>query len=144
MWIYPCVVIDNYDGDTFELELDLGFGLTLREVVRLHGVDTPEMRGGNALTKAAAVCARDRAASFLADNIGQIRYRSIERSGKYGRGIGDILVGSEHEFISLADWLIEHRLGAPYYGGSRAQMRAEHEENARHLLAAGEIEVQEA
>ena len=32
------------DGDTVDLDLDLGFSLTLRQWVRLYGVDAPELR----------------------------------------------------------------------------------------------------
>jgi micrococcal nuclease len=32
------------DGDTFELDIDLGFGCWTRQVIRLRGLDTPELR----------------------------------------------------------------------------------------------------
>ena len=32
------------DGDTLDLDIDLGFHITLRERVRLMGIDTPETR----------------------------------------------------------------------------------------------------
>jgi micrococcal nuclease len=32
------------DGDTIDLDLDLGFSLVLRQRVRLYGLDAPELR----------------------------------------------------------------------------------------------------
>ena len=32
------------DGDTLDLDIDLGFHITLSERVRLMGIDTPETR----------------------------------------------------------------------------------------------------
>ena len=33
------------DGDTLDIDIDLGWGLTFRERVRLANVDAPEVRG---------------------------------------------------------------------------------------------------
>ena len=33
------------DGDTFDFEIDLGFGITYKDRLRLYGVDTPEVKG---------------------------------------------------------------------------------------------------
>ncbi len=45
LFTYPCAVRRVVDGDTLDLIIDLGFGLTLKHRVRLLGVDTPEIRG---------------------------------------------------------------------------------------------------
>ena len=42
---YAATVVDVYDGDTFTLDFEIGFGLTFREKIRLARVDTPEIRG---------------------------------------------------------------------------------------------------
>ncbi|MFM7511830.1 MAG: hypothetical protein ACKO3F_00420, partial [Cyanobium sp.] len=39
------------DGDTLDLDLDLGFSLVLRQRVRLHGLDAPEVRTRDAAEK---------------------------------------------------------------------------------------------
>ena len=40
------------DGDTLDLDLDLGFSLVLRQRVRLCGLDTPEIRSKDPAEKA--------------------------------------------------------------------------------------------
>lgn len=42
---YPCRVKDVVDGDTLDLTVDLGFGITKGIRVRLIGVDTAETYG---------------------------------------------------------------------------------------------------
>ena len=40
------------DGDTVDLDLDLGFSLTLRQRVRIYGIDAPELRSKDPAEKA--------------------------------------------------------------------------------------------
>ena len=45
MYIYSAHVTKVIDGDTIEIDLDLGFGVWYRnQRVRLNGIDTPESR----------------------------------------------------------------------------------------------------
>lgn len=48
MWEYRCRVLSVYDGDSLKLEVDLGFGATMKlkdPGCRLLDIDTPEIRG---------------------------------------------------------------------------------------------------
>ena len=42
---YKAVITNVVDGDTFDMDIDLGFNIHIRERVRLLNVDTPESRG---------------------------------------------------------------------------------------------------
>jgi micrococcal nuclease len=45
MYEYRCKVLKVVDGDTADVDIDLGFGIVLTdERVRLMGIDTPESR----------------------------------------------------------------------------------------------------
>ena len=45
MYEYRCKIVRVVDGDTVDVDIDLGFGVWLhKERVRLHGIDTPESR----------------------------------------------------------------------------------------------------
>ena len=45
MYEYKCKIVKIVDGDTVDIDLDLGFGVWLRdERVRIMGIDTPESR----------------------------------------------------------------------------------------------------
>ena len=133
-WHFPVKVVENYDGDTFKIEIDLGFGMRYFTTVRLDGVDTPELRGGTELTKAAAKFARDEAARLIRE-AHTVNFKSTAWMGKYNRPIGDFEIDGE----SLVKYLIDHRLGVPYTGGSREQTKKQHEKNAAWLRKHGQI-----
>ena len=45
MYEYKCKIVKIVDGDTVDVDIDLGFGVWLRKQrVRLVGIDTPESR----------------------------------------------------------------------------------------------------
>ena len=133
-WTFPCSLLSNYDGDSLELRLELGFGIGFDTVIRLEGSDTPEIRGGNQLTRNAAALARDEAAKFFANGKGVFQCSSW--GGKYGRPVGDINV----EGRSLAYYLVENRLAVAYDGSSnRSDLMVLHRENAEFLYQQGRI-----
>ena len=133
-WTFPVRVESNYDGDTLRCEFDIGFGLRYWNSIRLSSVDTPEIRGGSALTKAAGRLARDEV-KRLVEEADEIIFNSTVWAGKYGRPVGELYIDG----MRLSEYLINHRLGVPYHGGTRNQ--ALHEENAQWLLDNGRIEI---
>lgn len=46
MYEYKAVITNVVDGDTFDMDIDLGFNIHIHERVRLLDVDTPEKFGG--------------------------------------------------------------------------------------------------
>ena len=132
-WTFPVQVESNYDGDTLRCCFDLGFGMRYWNSIRLASVDTPELRGGTDLTKAAARLARDRVRELVED-AEEVVFHSTVWAGKYGRPVGELYLDG----ANLSAKLIEERLGVPYGGGTRSQ--AAHEANAEYLLAQGMIE----
>jgi len=49
MYQYKAKILNIVDGDTFDVDIDLGFHIHIHERVRLLNVDTPEMRGKEAM-----------------------------------------------------------------------------------------------
>ena len=42
---YKCTMLRVVDGDTVDVDIDLGFGVWMRKQrIRLYGIDTPESR----------------------------------------------------------------------------------------------------
>ena len=45
MYEYRCNVVHIVDGDTVDVDIDLGFGVWMKKQrIRLYGIDTPESR----------------------------------------------------------------------------------------------------
>lgn len=61
MYDYKCKVIKVVDGDTVDVDIDLGFGIVLaNERVRVMGIDTPESRTRDKVEKKFGLAAKDR------------------------------------------------------------------------------------
>lgn len=90
MYTYACKVINIVDGDTIDIELDLGFQIKMKERVRLLGVDTPEVFGPNA--EAAGQVASDFSKHWVDERNarGVFVYESKKYNArdKYGRSLG--------------------------------------------------------
>lgn len=93
------------DGDTFDLVVDLGFGVAKQVRVRLRGADTPELHGvkhGSPEHQAGVVAAKACIEWFA--YAGELRIRTHQEKGKFGRYLADI---ESEKGESLAEALIK-------------------------------------
>ena len=66
MYEYKCKVIRVVDGDTVDVNIDLGFGVWLhKERVRIQGIDTPESRTRDLAEKKLGLAAKERNKELL-------------------------------------------------------------------------------
>ena len=94
MYVYNCKVLNVVDGDTIDIELDLGFNIRVKERVRLIAVDTPEVFGPNA--EAAGTVASDFTKAWIKERQSiwnRFEYHSIKYNArdKYGRSLGILM-----------------------------------------------------
>ena len=69
MYEYKCKIVKVVDGDTVDVDIDLGFGCWLRdERVRIMGIDTPESRTSDKVEKIFGLKAKERLNSLLGAN----------------------------------------------------------------------------
>jgi len=109
---YEATVVSVYDGDTFRAKVAIWPGLVQTILIRVRGVNTPEIRGKCAEEKVMAKEARD----FLATLLGDVAYLENVFLGKYaGRVIATVYTveGMEVSFI-----IIENGHGEYYDGKS--------------------------
>jgi micrococcal nuclease len=113
MYEYNAKVIRVYDGDTIWADLDLGFGIWMRnQSIRLLGINTPELRGES---KEAGIVSRDRVIELL-DSAGNeciIRTSKGKQTGKYGRILGEIWI-PDQQTLSVNDILLNEGLAVEY------------------------------
>lgn len=100
------VVLRVVDGDTLQVDIDLGFGLTFHTHGRVLGVNTPEVRG---LTKAAGLKATAFTKAFLLPCNSKV---TVQDRGpdKYGRRL--LLVDCAGK--DLAQELLKSGNAVPY------------------------------
>lgn len=88
------------DGDTIDVEIDLGFDISFSSRVRLAGIDTPESRTTNKEEKALGLEVKEKLKHAIesAKTI-VIRTEKMDSSEKYGRILGWLyLDGAEQSF----------------------------------------------
>ena len=131
-YIYKITEFDNYDGDSFDLTLDMGFDIQIHKKTRLNGIDTPELRGGTVDSKEAGKLAKIAAREWIitAMQEGKAYFSSEGYTGKFGRPLGDIVDAAGN---SLRTYLLEKRLGVPYEGQAKSKIQAEHDSNIAYL-----------
>lgn len=109
-YAYRAVITDVYDGDTVTADIDLGFHTWRRgERLRLHGIDTPELRGAS---RPRGLLARDALRKLVLGRT--VTLCTIEdRTGKYGRYLVKIFL-DEPAATFVNAWLLTEGLAEPY------------------------------
>ena len=144
MYEYKCKIVKIVDGDTVDIDLDLGFGVWLRdERVRIMGIDTPESRTTDKIEKVFGLAAKDRLNSLLGGEailLSQKTKGGENMKGKFGRILGNFrTTDGEH----CADILIEEGHAVGYTGGSKEEIQAQHLVNRQRLIDEGTVVVPE-
>jgi len=104
MYEYKAHVTNIVDGDTFDAEVDLGFGMYAKHRFRLMGIDTPEVwRPKTDAEKEHGM----EAAKFVRNLIlGQDVILRTHKLGIYGRYSADVYIKSiEDHPVNLAELL---------------------------------------
>lgn len=115
-FFYRAHVIDVYDGDTLTVNIDLGFNMSLRGLkVRLHGIDTAEMKSKDPALKQKAVEARDWLRSQCLNNDVYLESFGLD---KYGRWLGRIHTKAG---VCCNEELVKLGLALEYDGGTKNQ-----------------------
>lgn len=113
MWEYRCRVLSFYDGDSLDLEVDLGFGVTIKlddPGTRLYRVDTPEIRG---VERPEGLKAKQFVAEWLQSYEEDSEWPFICRTakddttGKYGRYLVDLIPRLDTEAPTLVESIKE-------------------------------------
>ena len=139
MYQYKCKIIKVLDGDTVDIDLDLGFKIILaNQRVRMAGVDTPESRTTIAEEKIRGVLSKKKLAEKLPVGSWQIieTQKPDSNDDKFGRILGVFIL---EDGTRVNDWLIQNNYAVPYKGENKDLTQAEHQANKKILIERGEL-----
>lgn len=85
---YEAKICRVIDGDTVDLEVDLGFDLSKRCRVRLSGINAPELRGKE---KPSGKESKEFLTNLLENQ--RVIFRSENRQDSFGRWLGSLHIG---------------------------------------------------
>lgn len=138
---YDVHVVKVVDGDTVDVDIDLGFGVCLKdERVRIMGIDTPESRTSDDVEKLFGLAAKNRLYSLLEKNAKLITTEDKngeDMKGKFGRILGDFRAADGRLVTQI---MIEEGHCVPYFGGSKEEIQAQHMVNRERLLNEGIVD----
>lgn len=89
MYEYRAEVIKIVDGDTVDVQIDLGLNVSIVERLRFYGINAPEVRGPSREAGKAAT-------QWLREYLEKINYQIVirtrkDKKGKYGRYIAVLI-----------------------------------------------------
>ena len=138
---YDVIVIKVVDGDTVDVDIDLGFGVCLKdERVRIMGIDTPESRTSDRVEDLFGEAAKARLKELMKNGGKLITTEDKDgedMKGKFGRILGDFYVEVDGKKERVTDILIEEGHAVAYFGGSKEEIQMKHMANRQKLLREG-------
>jgi micrococcal nuclease len=108
------------DGDTIDVDIDLGFNISYSQRVRLAGIDTPESRTSDKAEKVLGLESKEYLKYKLKDaKIVVIKTEKPDSSEKYGRILGWLYV--DGNTVSVNDQMIEEGYAWGYLGDTKVK-----------------------
>ena len=147
MYEYKAKILRVVDGDTVAVDIDLGFGVWLRnERVRIMGIDTPESRTRDKQEKKFGLLAKERLKELLPKGKDSVLRTQIDKDGedakgKFGRILGNFVYGHGHNgrFTMVTDILIKEGHAVAYYGQNKEDIEKAHQLNRERLIKEGKV-----
>jgi micrococcal nuclease len=144
MYEYKAHVVKIVDGDTVDVDIDLGFGIWMKdERVRIMGIDTPESRTSDKVEKVFGLAAKNRLKGLLGKTTTLKTFAAKDgedMKGKFGRILGDFI--SEDGRL-VTEIMIEEGHAVKYHGQNKADIERDHLANRNRLMAEGVVDPKE-
>ena len=125
MYEYRVKIVKVVDGDTVDVDIDLGFGVWLKKQrVRLYGIDTPESRTRDLVEKRFGNMAK----AYLKDRLsgGAVLGTRLDKKGKFGRILGEFFVLDGEQKFNINEELIAKHHAVAYHGQSKEEIEEAH------------------
>jgi micrococcal nuclease len=137
MYEYKVKVVKVIDGDTIDVDIDLGFNTVLtKRRIRLYGIDTPESRTRDKEEKVRGLLSKEHL--LLKCPIGGYVTLKSHGVGKFGRILGELFEYNKHEdSLSINQQMCDEAYAAPYFGQSKEEIKEIHQANRLILIRKG-------
>jgi micrococcal nuclease len=138
MYEYRAKILSVVDGDTVDVDLDLGFKTILhKERVRIAGIDTPESRTTDKVEKKFGLASKERLKELLGKEA-IVKTMKPDSKEKFGRILGDFIL-ADGRMVSQV--MIEEGHAVPYTGDNKENVKELHLKNRERLLAEGKVKL---
>lgn len=112
MYEYAVKLVRVVDGDTVELDVDLGFTVRVTVMFRLFGINAPEVKG---TSKEFGLASKQALINILNEGSLTVKSEKAIKTDKYGRWLAAITVTrSDGSTVNVSDWMILSGFAVPY------------------------------
>ena len=134
MYEYRAKVTRIIDGDTIDVDVDLGFDVWLKNRVRMYGIDTPESRTRDKEEKYRGLLSKE----YLKDSLKGskevvLKTKKGEETGQVGRILAEVWING----VNINKKMISEGYAVAYHGQSKDSVEKKHESNKKKLIEAG-------
>jgi micrococcal nuclease len=134
MYEYRAKVTRVVDGDTLDVDVDLGFDVWLKNRVRMYGIDTPESRTRDKEEKYRGLLSKEALKEHLKVSKEVIlKTKKGEETGKFGRILAEVWIDG----VNINKQLIKDGYAVAYHGQSKESVEKKHDSNRKKLIEAG-------
>jgi micrococcal nuclease len=115
MYTYKARLIRVIDGDTVDAEIDLGFGVYMKQRVRLYGINTPDSRSKEQQEREQGLASKQRLTEILTREF--IIETILNKRGKFGRILGVLYIEQEDGTRNnVNQTLVQEGFAKEYFG----------------------------
>tara|TARA_R110002153_G_scaffold27498_8_gene85407 strand:+ start:87 stop:488 length:402 start_codon:yes stop_codon:yes gene_type:complete len=123
MYEYACTIKRVVDGDTVDIDIDLGFGVVLtNQRIRLYGIDAPESRTRDKEEKLYGLAAKEWLTRQVSQEGMRIKTR-LDKRGKFGRILGEFIRPDDR---NINEDMVDEFHAVEYYGQSKDDIKKSH------------------
>ena len=138
MFEYNAIITKIVDGDTVDVDIDLGFDVWLKnQRIRLYGIDTPESRTSDKTDKIFGKLAAAKVKEFCP--VGSkivLATKTDDSRGKYGRILGSLIT---KDGVNVNEYLVENAYAVAYFGLSKSDIAQKQLDNRQIIIDRGEV-----
>jgi len=140
MYQYKAIITKVIDGDTVDVDIDLGFDVWLKnQRIRLYGIDTPESRTSDKVEKVFGNLAKAKVLHFCP--VGEqivLQTKTDDSRGKYGRILGELIT---KDGVNVNTYLVDNAYAVQYFGLSKDDIHQKQLDNRQIILERGEVTI---
>ena len=106
MYTYQCNTIRVIDGNTVDASIDLGFNVTIRQRIKMYGVNVKDIRSTDEEVRQQAIASKQKLAELLGNEF--VCETIMNKRGKAGRIMGKLTtIGTDGSKVDINQELID-------------------------------------
>ena len=105
MYTYQCNTIRVIDGNTVDAIIDLGFNVTIRQRIKLYGVNVQDIRSNDEQVRQQAIASKTKLTELLGNEF--VCETIVNKRGKAGRVMGKLSTNNQGSKVDINQQLID-------------------------------------